>query len=158
MSDGLPGQGPEPVRQGANYTQVNIMFPASEVELPPADKYKAFPPEAQKAILLAFQREQMERHSWLKNQQRNDHVLNTNAQRFAFVAQLAGTTGGVIIVIAMIICGTALLFKGVSAAGVSMIIAAIGGLVGTAVYGHHKTKPPEKSSKPESREVQTRTP
>lgn len=58
MSDGSPGESPEPQRFENHYTQVNIMFPASEVELPAAEKYNAFPPEAQKAILLGFQREQ----------------------------------------------------------------------------------------------------
>jgi TRAP-type C4-dicarboxylate transport system substrate-binding protein len=59
-----------------HYTQVNILFPSEQVELPSADKFKAFPAEAQKAILTAFEREQIERHLWLKNQQANEHTLN----------------------------------------------------------------------------------
>ena len=71
-------------RQGGasegNYTQVNIMFPSNEVELPSADKFNAFPPDAQKAILVAFRGEQQERHAWLRQQQANDHEMNRRSQ------------------------------------------------------------------------------
>ncbi len=59
-----------------NYTQVNILFRATEVELPNADKFNAFPPDAQKALLMAFRTEQLQRHNWLQTQQNNDHALN----------------------------------------------------------------------------------
>ena len=142
MSEVSPKSATDSQQFGGNYTQVNIMFPASEVELPPAEKYNAFPPDAQKAILLGFQREQMERHGWLKNQQRNDHVLNVNAQRFAFYMQIAGLFTAFVIVIVMIIGGAWLVASGASAWGVSLIITAIAGLAGTAIYGHKAARVP----------------
>ena len=73
----------------------HIMFPASEVELPSADKYNAFPPEAQKAILAGFQLEQTERHAWLKNQQRNDHALRFDVGSVAAYAHASVAPGDV---------------------------------------------------------------
>lgn len=146
MSDGSPGKSPEPQRFENHYTQVNIMFPASEVELPAADKYNAFPPEAQKAILAGFQREQIERHAWLKNQQRNDHLLNINSQRNAFISQNLGTICGFMVVLSMLVLGAILLLHGVSAAGFTMIVTAVGGVIGVAIYGHREAtkRPPKK--------------
>ena len=136
-----------------HYTQVNIMFPSTEVELPSADKFNAFPPDAQKAILIAFRSEQQERHAWLKRQQANDHELNTRSQIFSFSTKLAGTIGAAVIVSIMIAGGIWLVKAGASAWGVSLIIAAISGLVGTAIYGHRnsqaqKQEPPPKSGPP----------
>ncbi len=124
------------------------MFPASEVELPAAEKYNAFPPEAQKAILLGFQREQGERHVWLKNQQRNDHLLNLNAQRNAFISQNLGTICGFTVILSMIILGAILLLRGVSAAGFTMIVTAVGGVIGVAIYGHRETAKPQRKNPP----------
>ena len=153
MSDGSPGASPEPQRFENHYTQVNIMFPASEVELPAADKYNAFPPEAQKAILVGFQREQGERHAWLKNQQRNDHLLNLNAQRNAFISQNLGTVCGFTVILTMIILGAMLLLHGVSAAGFTMIVTAVGGVIGVAIYGHRETaKPAPKKPAPKKQD------
>jgi hypothetical protein len=72
------------------YTQVNILFPATQVELPPAEKFNAFPPEAQKAIIDAFKTEQLQRHTWLRNQQHNDHQLNTLSQKNYFTWRMGG--------------------------------------------------------------------
>lgn len=82
----------------------------------------------------------MERHAWLRSQQRNDHDLNINAQRHGFLLQLTGTIGGTLIVLGMIISGTSLLKAGASAAGVAMIIVALAGLAGTAIYGHRAAR------------------
>jgi len=143
VSEGNPGRASDPQRVEGHYTQVNIMFPASEVELPSADTFNAFPPEAQKAILVGFRAEQNGRHAWLTNQQKSDHELNLAAQRFSFISQIIGTVIGGMLVFLMIGCGTYLLSKGVSAAGVCMIIGAIGGLAGTAIYGHRAARPRE---------------
>jgi uncharacterized membrane protein len=133
---------------GQYYTQVNILFPASQVELPAADKFAAFPPEAQKAILLAFNKEQNQRHEWLRTQQKIDHDLNTRSQLFNFFWKISGMVSGVIIILAMIGFGVYLIKIGASAFGVSMIISAIAGLVGTAVYGHRAISPQQQPSKP----------
>ena len=121
---------------GGHYTQVNILFPASEVELPPAERFTAFPPEAQKAILDAFQREQMERHAWLKNQQANEHALNLLDQKHYFIWRLSGTLIGGFLTLGTIALGAWLVAHGAGATGVSMMIVAAAGLVGTAIYGH----------------------
>ena len=131
----------EPNKGGVgNYTQVNIMFPSSEVELPPAEKFNAFQPEAQKAILIAFRNEQQSRHAWLKQQQSNDHELNTRSQAFRFISAVAGTVAAAAIVIILLVGGIWLLKVGISAYGVALILAAIGGVVGTAVYGHNANR------------------
>lgn len=113
------------------------MFPSSEVELPDAAKFNAFPAAAQEAILLAFRTEQQERHAWLKQQQSNDHELNVKAHNFVFWRQMCGTGGGVIIVVTMVVCGAVLIAKGASASGIAMVIVAVAGLAGTALYGHN---------------------
>ena len=122
--------------EGGRYTQINILFPSSQVELPPAERFIAFPPEAQKAILDAFQREQMERHSWLKNQQANDHALNMLEQKHYFTWRLSGTLVGGLLTISTITLGAWLVGHGAGATGVSMMIVATAGLIGTAIYGH----------------------
>ena len=121
------------------YTQVNILFPSSQVELPAADKFKAFPEEAQKAILAAFALEQKDRHEWLKEQQKIDFELNSKAQSFNFYWRLAGMITGTIIVIATLYFGVSLIKAGASSTGVAMIIATIATLIGTAIYGHRAT-------------------
>jgi len=127
--------GPNPKRVEGHYTQVNILFPSSQVELPSADKFKAFPPEAQAAILAAFEREQTERHAWLKQQQHNDHDLNKQSNRNYFYWRIAGTICGTLIVLATLISGAWLVKNGASGIGVFLLIAAIGGIIGTAIYG-----------------------
>ena len=72
------------------YTQVNILFPATHVELPPAELFNQFPPDAQKAILEAFKTEQIQRHHWLRTHQQNDHDLNKGAQEKFFRWRMAG--------------------------------------------------------------------
>lgn len=47
----------------------------------------------------------------------------------------------------MIILGAMLLLRGVSAAGFAMIVTAVGGVIGVAIYGHRETaKPPPKKA------------
>ena len=119
-----------------HYTQINVLFPSSQVELPPAEKFNPFPPEAQKAILAAFEKEQAERHIWLKNQQTYDHSINLEVQRGYIVWRMTGTIVGGILVLSCIIVGALLIYHGASAFGMAMITAALGGLIGTAIYGH----------------------
>ena len=109
------------------------------MELPPADKYTAFPEEAQKAILVGFSLEQKNRHEWLKEQQRIDFKLNSRAQGFNFFWRLAGMIIGATIIIFTMYFGVNLIKAGASASGVAMIIAAIATLIGTAIYGHKAT-------------------
>lgn len=142
-----------------NYTQVNILFPSEQVELPSAEKFKAFPPEAQKVILAAFEREQIERHGWLKNQQGYEYRLNMEYNHEHFVLRLTGTITASILALALLLVGAWLVRSGSSSVGVAAIIAAVGGVVGTAVYGrrHSQSTPQPKSepaeSKPEESEV-----
>lgn len=143
---------PKRTGETGQYTQINIMFPSSEVELPPADRLNAFSPEAQKAILAGFEREQAERHSWLKIQQANDHALNMQAHRFFFWWRLSGTLIAGTLAIVTIILGAWLVSKGASATGVAMMLTAAATLIGTAVYGHAvaaKDKPAEKTQEKE---------
>jgi hypothetical protein len=139
--------------EGGRYTQINILFPSGEVELPAADRFSAYPPEAQKAILEAFQREQIERHAWLKTQQSNDHALNTLDQKHFFIWRLVGTLTGGLLTLSTIALGAWLVAHDASATGVSMMIAAAAGLVGTAIYGQRalsaQTPEKEKPSKKE---------
>ncbi len=58
--------------------------------MPDADKFNAFPPDAQKALLMAFRTEQLQRHNWLQTQQNNDHALNMRAQSNDFRLRIAG--------------------------------------------------------------------
>lgn len=119
-----------------NYTQINVMFPASQVELPSADKFNAFPEPAQEAILAGFRAEQAERHAWLQRQQKNEHELNMGAQRWAGTVQVLGLLSGVAIVGTILWGGIILLKAGASSGGIALIVTALAGLVGTAVYGH----------------------
>jgi hypothetical protein len=123
-------------RADPRYTQINILFPSNHVELPEADKFNAFPPDAQKAILTAFEREQTERHAWFKNQQRNDHQLNVYEQRYQFVWRQTGTICGALLTLSTIGLGAWLVRNGAGATGVAMMIGAAAVLIGTAVYGH----------------------
>jgi len=134
--------GPNPKRIEGHYTQVNILFPSSQVELPSADKFNAFPPEAQAAILAAFEREQTERHAWLKQQQHNDHDLNKQSSRNYFYWRITGTISGTLIVLTALGGGIWLVKNGASAIGVFLLIAAIGGIIGTAIYGHRTVAKP----------------
>jgi hypothetical protein len=118
------------------YTQVNFLFPATEVELPLPEKYIGFPPEAQKAILVAFRAEQLERHNWLRNQQKNDHELNLKVQSNYFRWRLSGLTSATILALAVLIIGALLVYHGAPIVGVALLVTAIAGLIGTAIYGH----------------------
>jgi len=130
-----------------NYTQINVLFPSSQVELPAADKFKAFPPEAQSAILEAFKLEQLERHAWLKNQQANEHCLNMQSGRHNFRWRLVGTICGMVVLIAALGFGSWLIKNGASGAGVFLLIVAVGTMIGSAIYGQSQrdpNAPPEK--------------
>ena len=132
-----------------HYTQVNILFPSEQVELPDANKFKAFPPEAQKAILIAFEKEQTERHLWLKNQQMNEHLLNMQNGKHFFVWKLSGLAGGVLLSIVIFVTGAWLVAHGASTIGIAAMITTVAGLVGTAVFGH-KSKGSESKDSDES--------
>jgi hypothetical protein len=119
-----------------SYTQVNILFPATDVELPPADRFNEFPPEAQKALLEAFKTEQLQRHRWLHTQQHHDHELNKQAQANYFRWRMAGLRWGGIVAMTVLLIGAWMVYIGAPVIGVSMLIGAVAGLVGTAVYGH----------------------
>jgi hypothetical protein len=125
-----------------NYTQINVLFPSSQVELPSAEKYKAFPPEAQAAILEAFKIEQSERHAWLRSQQSNEHALNMQSGRHYYQWRTFGTGCGAIIVIAALGFGSWLVKNGASGVGVFLMLVAIGGMVGSAIYGHNANNAP----------------
>ncbi len=146
---------PLPKRMEGNYTQINVLFPSSQVELPTAEKFKAFPPEAQTAILEAFKIEQSERHVWLRNQQGNEHALNMQSGRHYYRWRISGTVCGTIVVIAALWFGSWLVKNGASGVGVFLMLAAIGGMIGSAIYGHNanstlqeKGEEPEAASKP----------
>jgi len=133
-----PGHGHGPRQQKVPpgvYTQVNIMFPSEQVELPPAEKFNAFTPEAQKSILAAFDREGIERHAWLKNQQSYDFRLNSQSESHFFIWRMTGTILGSVLAIVALLTGAWLVKSGSSAVGVSTILFAIAGLVGSAIYG-----------------------
>jgi hypothetical protein len=117
------------------YTQVNILFPATQVELPPAEKFNAFPPDAQKAIIDAFKTEQLQRHTWLRNQQHNDHQLNTLTQNNYFKWRMAGLICATILSTVIFAIGAILVLFGAPVVGVAVLISAVAGLVGTAIYG-----------------------
>lgn len=119
-----------------NYTQVNILFRATEVELPSADKFNGFPPDAQKALLAAFRTEQLQRHAWLKSQQENDYKLNVRIQGNDFQLRLASLGCATLLAIVFLLIGAWLIHEGAPAIGVAMLTAAITSLVGTAIYGH----------------------
>jgi hypothetical protein len=133
-SERTPSSGRKPPESNF-YTQVNFLFPATEVELPPPEKFIGFPPEAQKAILVAFRAEQLERHNWLRNQQKNDHELNVTVQKNYFRWRIWGLCSATLLALAVLIIGALLVYHGAPVVGVSLLITAIGGLVGTAVYG-----------------------
>jgi hypothetical protein len=130
-----------------NYTQINVLFPSSQVELPSAEKFKAFPPEAQAAILAAFKIEQAERHVWLRNQQGNEHALNMQSGRYYYRWRTNGTLCGTIIVIAALGFGSWLVKNGASGVGVFLMLVAIGGMVGSAIYGHNSSATPKENEK-----------
>lgn len=121
--------------EGQHYTQINVMFPSDQVELPSAEKFTAFPPEAQKAILEAFKIEQSERHSWLKNQQSNEHALNMLHGKYYYRWKLAGTVGGILIVLVALVGGCWLVLNHASGIGVSLMIGSITALALAAIYG-----------------------
>jgi len=131
------------------YTQVNILFPATQVELPPADRFNAFPPEAKQAIIAAFTTEQLQRHTWLRNQQHNDHQLNTLIQNNYFKWRIAGLVCGTLLALAVFAIGAILVLFGAPIIGIATLVTAIAGLVGTAIYGHHIMTTPSSNSSPD---------
>ena len=136
-----------------NYTQINVLFPSSQVELPPADKFNAFPPEAKKAILDAFNREQAERHKWLTNQQNNEHALNMQSGKYNYRWRIMGTTMGAIVLISAIGFASWLVKNGASTIGVFLMLTAIGAMIGSAIYGQKSSSSnsnPSESDKSES--------
>jgi len=126
-----------------------MLFRSTEVELPPADKYLAFPLEAQKAILLGFRSEQLQRHELLRRQQDNDHHLTIRAQHFALIKNALGVVGAISIVFTLVNGGIALLNNGATAYGVSLIFTAIAGVIGTTIYGHRAIKSSSNDSEAE---------
>ena len=129
---------PSPKKMEGHYTQINVMFPSSQVELPSAEKFKDFPPEAQKAILAAFDREQAERHLWLRNQQSNEHALNMQSGRHYYRWRIAGTVCGSLVVIASLGFGSWLVANKASGVGVFLMLIGIGSMVGAAIWGGGK--------------------
>ena len=140
---------PPPKKLEGNYTQINVLFPSSQVELPDAEKFKAFPPEAQRAILDAFKLEQMERHAWLKNQQANEHCLNMQSGRHNFRWRVVGTVCGMVVLLAALGFGSWLIKNGASGAGVFLLIVAVGTMIGSAIYGQSQKAPNAPQEKPE---------
>lgn len=68
-AEGEPEKRRDPPPIAGGYTQINVLFPSTSVELPSAEKFKEFPEEAQKTIIAAFRIEQQHRHQWLSAQQ-----------------------------------------------------------------------------------------
>jgi hypothetical protein len=101
----LPRRLPEQSSNVPNYTQVNILFPATNVELPPAETFNAFPPEAQQALLEAFRFEQKQRHAWLRQQQINDHELNKGTQGNYFWLRTGGLISATLLTLAILAAG-----------------------------------------------------
>jgi len=134
---------PPPKKMEGIYTQINVLFPSSQVELPSAEKFKEFPPEAQQAILDAFKKEQAERHVWLKNQQTNEHALNMQTGRHYYRWRMSGTVCGTVIVIASLGFGSWLVAHGASAIGVFLMLLGIGAMVTAAIWGAAPTNTPE---------------
>ena len=133
----VSGPGPKETLVGyTQNTQINFMFPATEVELPPADRFAAYPPAAQAALLAAFQREQSVRHQWLMKQQINEHELNIREQGSSSKLRMTGMICGTLIVLSAIILGAWLIKNGAGAQGITVVLMALTGLVGTALYGH----------------------
>jgi uncharacterized membrane protein len=132
-------------RSGA-YTQINFLFPPSAVDLPSADKFKDFPPEAQQAILAAFRIEQTHRHQWVTNQQAHDHELNMLRQKHAFIIRVLGLIAALAIVLVSLGFGAWLIQMGQTIWGVAILLASIAGLIGTAIYGHKARNVPQSES------------
>lgn len=133
-----------PVQQAApHYTQVNILFEATEVELPDAEKFNGYPPEAQTALLVGFRTEQLQRHGWLSKQQDNDFRLNFRSIQQDFWMRLCGLFCALILALVFLRSGAQLILHGASAIGVVMLVGAISGLVGTAIYGHKALNAPQ---------------
>lgn len=123
------------VGEASQYTQINVMFPSAEVELPPAEKFNAFPPEARAAILEAFRIEQRERHEWLKNQQKNDHELNMLKSSNYYRFRMCGSIFAGLIALVIVAGSIWLIAHGASTYGVSILLTAGAGLILSAIYG-----------------------
>lgn len=140
----------------AAYTQINVLFPQSSVELPSAEKFKAFPPEAQQTILATFRIEQQHRHQWMTNQQANNHALNMLRQKHAFLFRALGLIAGVVLVLSAFACGLWLVQLGQAILGVACFIVSVATLIGTAIYGHRARSMP--SQEPQEDTQATKAP
>lgn len=150
----LPKRLPEQSSNVPNYTQVNILFPATNVELPPAETYNAFPPEAQQALLEAFRFEQRGRHTWLRQQQANDHELNKGTQRNYFWLRTGGLISATVLTLAILAAGAYFISIGASLIGFTMLVTAIGGLIGTAVWGRRADDAQEQAAEVEPEQIE----
>jgi predicted phage tail protein len=118
------------------YTQITILVPSTEVELPAAEKFGAYPIEAQRTILQAFEREQKDRHLWQANEQAHNHELNLLDRKHDFAWRMAGVLAGALLTLSTIALGAWLVAHGAGGTGVAMMIGAAAALIGTALYGH----------------------
>lgn len=146
-----PGYRPRRIPAGS-YTQVNIVFPSAQVELPSPDKFKAFPPDAQKVILDAFQNETAQRHEWIRSQQANDHELNLASESHYFAWRMTGTIGGAILSISLLVGGIWLVKNGASAIGAASMLLSISTVVLAAIYGRSVTLPKLGKAEAENKE------
>jgi uncharacterized membrane protein len=153
-SEGESGR-PKKESPATAYTQINFLFPQSSVELPSADKFKEFPPEAQKVILETFKLEQHHRHQWITTQQTNNHAINMLRQKHAFWNQISNRVAGVVLVLAAFVCGLLLIQMGQTIWGVGCFIVSVAILIGTAVYGHKARSAPIQESQPDAQPVET---
>ena len=126
MNTGEGSERPKREALSGAYTQINFLFPPSAVDLPSADKFKEFPPEAQQAILAAFRVEQTHRHQWVTNQQANDHALNILRQKHAFQIRVLGLGAALVIVLASLGFSAWLIQMGQTIWGVAVLIASVG--------------------------------
>lgn len=126
-------------------TQVNVLFQSEKFELPNPETFKAFTPEAQKAILSALEKEQAARHAWMEKQQANEHQFNMMSGRYFFWWKMAGTIGGFFLALGAIGAGCYLIKSGCSYAGVGVIFTAVAALVGTAIWGQKQAKTEQQS-------------
>lgn len=144
---------PPPLTGG--YTQINVLFPSTSVELPSAEKFKEFPEEAQKAILAAFRIEQQHRNQWLSTQQRNDHELNMLRQMHAFWIRLFGLVAIIVLVVASLGFGAWLIQMKETAWGVALILGSVATLIGTAIYGQRARSMPGQAPRTATEPVDT---
>ncbi|MBI3414573.1 MAG: hypothetical protein HY043_04510, partial [Verrucomicrobia bacterium] len=75
-------------------------------------------------------------HAWLKNQQQCDYQLNLQNCKYHFIWRMTGTVVGGAVALGIFGGGVWLVKNGASAVGTATMIIAVGGLIGTAIYGH----------------------